>query len=396
MTVSIAICIIWIMKHYDVVIIGGGAAGLSAAAMAISRGRHVAVLDMGDTPARKVMAAGGGRCNFTNMAAAHDRYFGKNPNFVRGALSRVSPSDILDWVTGHGLQYTEKAPGQYFCASGAADIVRALNHDAKGADILLNTNVISAQHTDNKFIIKCDSGAFSSDSLIIATGGISFATLGVSDIGYKIAKEFGHKIIPPRPALCAIDTDAFPHDWAGISMRVQINVGGRQIMGDMLFTHFGIGGPAIYSASILSNDCDIHINMIPGIDALEWLRDEKRKNGKKSLHTILATRIPAQIARHFGDMQCNIADIRDSDLANVAKQITDFVIAGRTWRHHGMAAAEVTFGGVDTSDISSKTMESKIIPGLFFAGEVMDITGDLGGFNLQWAWASGRVAGTNA
>lgn len=385
------------MKHYDVLIIGGGAAGMAAAMTATKRGRRVAVLDMGTRPARKVMAAGGGRCNFTNMAAGRDRYFGGNPDFVRGALSRVSPADILGWVSHHGLKYTEKAPGQYFCASGAADIVRALTDDAAGADIITNAFVTSARRDANQFIVTCENkDTFSGDSLIIATGGISFAGMGVSDIGYKIAKDFGHKIIPPRPALCAIDTNAFPHDWAGISIPVEIKVGGRNISGDMLFTHFGIGGPAVYSASIASNNCDININMIPEIDVLEWLRAAKRTDGRKAISTILSQRIPVQIARYFGDTPQNIADIRDIELANIAKRITDITIPAGAWRHHGMAGAEVTYGGIDTTHISSKTMESKIVAGLFFAGEVMDITGDLGGFNLQWAWASGRVAGMNA
>lgn len=396
MTHTTAICIIYIMKHYDVIIIGGGAAGLSAAATALARGRRVAVLDMGTAPARKVMASGGGRCNFTNMAATRDRYFGNNPDFVRGALARVSPTDILDWTTQHGLRYEEKAPGQYFCTTGAGDVVRALVRDANGADIFLNTSVISARRENNKFYIKCDNNEFTADSLIIATGGISFATMGVSDIGYKIAKEFGHKIIPPRPALCAIDTDVFPHDWAGISMPVAITVGRRQISGDMLFTHFGIGGPAVYSASLASSDTDIHINLMHGVDVFEWLSMEKRTEGRKSLHTILATRMPAQIAKYFAGAPRNIADFRDSELSDIASRISNIVIPAVSWRHHGMRAAEVTYGGVDTSQISSKTMESKIVPHLFFVGEVMDITGDLGGFNLQWARASGRVAGENA
>lgn len=384
------------MKHYDIVIIGGGAAGLSAAGAAVARGRRVAVLDMGVSPARKVMAAGGGRCNFTNTAAGCDRYFGNNPDFVRGALSRVSPSDILDWAREHGLGYEEKAAGQYFCATGAGDVVRALLRDANAADIFLNTTVKSAQHNKDRFLIQCNNGDFSSDSLIIATGGISFATLGVSDIGYKIAKDFGHKAIPPRPALCAIDTGVFPHEWAGVAMPVEITVGRRKISGDMLFTHFGIGGPAVYSASVAPSEYDIHLNLMPGVDVFEWLRREKQTAGRKSLHTVLGSRMPTQVARYFAGAPRNIADFRDTELSDIASGINNIIIPAGTWRHHGMRAAEVTYGGVDTSQISSKTMESKIVSGLFFAGEVMDITGDLGGFNLQWAWASGRVAGENA
>lgn len=391
-----ATAIINMMKKYDVAIIGAGAAGLSAAGAALRRGRSVVILDMGDRPARKVAASGGGRCNFTNMAAGRDRYFGKNPDFVRGALARVRPSDILDWAAGHGLGWVEKNPGQMFCKTGAADIVRALMRDANSAEILYNTPVKNVRREQSGFAVEHDDGIIFAERLIIATGGISFATLGVSDTGYTVAKQFGHKIIPPRPALCAIDTNAFPAEWAGVSIRAEIKIGGRKISGDMLFTHFGIGGPAVYSASLAGTDNDIIINLMPDIDVLDWLRDQKHKNGKKSIHTLLGMHLPTQIARHFGTTNGNIADTRDTTLAQIAGQITNFKIPARTWRHHGMAAAEVTFGGVDTGDISSKTMESKLCPGLFFAGEVMDITGDLGGFNLQWAWASGRVAGGNA
>ncbi|MDE5615928.1 MAG: NAD(P)/FAD-dependent oxidoreductase [Alphaproteobacteria bacterium] len=384
------------MKHYDVIIIGAGAAGLAAAAQATARDRYVCVLDMGGAPARKVLASGGGRCNFTNAAAASDRYFGRNPNFVRGALARVKPADILEWAAGHGIKWTEKTPGQFFCTTGATDIVNALITDAKGADIILGQTVENVTHSGGRFHISCPGHEYSSDSLIVATGGISFATYGVSDAGYKIAKGFGHSIIPPRPALCAIDANKFPREWAGISIFAQIKIGKRQVCGDMLFTHFGIGGPVVYSASVAGPECDININLMPNMDLAEWLRSVKKSDGRKSLHTILAMRMPMQMARYFSNDTRNIADIRDSELADIARQITDIIIPADQWRHHGMAAAEVTYGGVDTSQISSKTMESKIIPGLYFAGEVMDVTGDLGGFNLQWAWASGRVAGQNA
>lgn len=384
------------MKNYDVAIIGAGAAGHAAAMTATARGRRVVVLDMGNTPARKVMAAGGGRCNFTNMAAGVGHYFGNNPNFVRGALARVSPNDILDWATAHGLQYVQKAPGQYFCATGAADVVRALRADARTAEFMMNAHVTDIERRDDMFFIHTTGTTVRAARVIVATGGISFATLGVSDIGYKIAKHFGHKIIPPRPALCAIDVRLFPDNLAGISMPVEIRAGGRRVMGDMLFTHFGIGGPAVYSASIVDGNTDITINLMPGVDVYAWLREMKRAHGRKNIATILAVQMPAQIAKHFapGTTQ-NIADMRDADLRKIADTISHVSIPAGTWRHHGMAAAEVTYGGVDTADISSKTMESKLCPGLFFAGEVMDVTGDLGGFNLHWAFASGRVAGTN-
>lgn len=385
------------MKTYDVAIIGGGAAGLAAAGVLVARGRRVVILDMGSHMARKVAASGGGRCNFTNLAAAHTTYFGKNPNFVRGALSRVTPTDILAWARNHNLGIVEKAAGQYFCADGAAAFVRCLIQDAHGADIKTGVHVDSVSKSGNIFTIATDGQTVAAQSVIIATGGISFSALGVSDAGYKIARAFGHKIEPPRPALCAINTNAFPSDWAGVAMPVTIKTDKRQVADDMLFTHFGIGGPAAYRASIAGADTTLHINLMPGVDAFEYLRDAKQKHGKKSLQSVLALHIPVRIARHFGNMAPgNIADVRDDTLRQIARQISDIALPAGAWRHHGLTAAEVTFGGVDTRDISSKTMESKLCPGLFFAGEVMDVTGDLGGFNLHWAWASGRVAGENA
>ena len=197
------------MRTYDVVIIGAGAAGLFAAAQATKRGHNVAIIDMGDAPARKVAASGGGRCNFTNMVATPERYFGNNKNFVRGALARFSPTDMLNWMKQHKLNFIEKAPGQYFCTRGAVAVVRALISDAHNADIFTGTTVIDADKTDKGFIIKTNRDNFICNKLIIATGGTSFGTLGVSDIGHKIAKKFGHKIVSVRPALCAIATHAF-------------------------------------------------------------------------------------------------------------------------------------------------------------------------------------------
>ena len=384
------------MKHYDVAIIGAGAAGLSAAAVALRNGRRVLVLDMGDTPARKVAASGGGRCNFTNAAAGINRYFGENPNFIRGALARVTPHDILDWMSEHNLAWTEKEPGRYFCQTGASDVVRALLNDARGADIRTGITVHDVRRGNNDgFVVDSSAGEFYAARVIIATGGMSFGAYGVSDVGYKIAKRFGHKIVPPRPALCPIVTPIFGPDFAGMSTPVQISIAGRTVSGNMLFTHFGIGGPAVYSASIAPTGHDIHINFAPDCDMTVWIRGQKRENGRKTLAKILSTIMPTQLARYFGAGTCNIADMRDTELLDIAHHINDFVIPAASWRHHGVTAAEVTSGGIATSDISSKTMESKLCPGLFFTGEVIDITGDLGGFNLHWAFASGRVAGAN-
>ena len=385
------------MNKYDVIIIGAGAAGLSAVATATNAGRRVLVLDMGGHPARKVAVSGGGRCNITNMAADASRYFGENPNFVRGAIARVTPRDILNWMDLHGLQYTEKAPGQYFCASNATDVVNALIKDASNADIKYNHVVKSVEKQNNEFIVGANDSLYISKSLIVASGGVSFGVHGVSDVGYKIAKHFGHKIVPVRPALCAMAIDNLGSELMGISIDCEITVGREKIRDALLFTHFGIGGPAVYRASVRDISNGIVINMCPDVNIYELLRAAKHTNGRRSITTILSEHIPMRLARYLcGNDTRNVADVRDAEIKNIADTINKFKIPGHDIRLHDLASAEIVRGGVSTDLISSKTMESKICPGLFFAGEVMDIAGDLGGFNLHWAWASGRIAGQNA
>ena len=382
------------MKNYDVIILGAGAAGLFAASYVVKRGYNVAIIDMGDTPARKVAVSGGGRCNFTNTAASPERYFGQNRNFVRGALARFSPNDMLDWAKSHKLGIIEKAPGQYFCANGAKSVVDALIRDTRGTDMFLETTVIDVEKNADIFIVKTNNDEFICNKLIVATGGTSFNTLGVSDIGLKIAKKFGHKIVPVRPALCAITTKVFPSELMGISLPVAIKVGHEIIYDDMLFTHFGVSGPAIYRTTVRDIDNEIIINLSPDNDIYEFLCQSKHTDGKKSLTTILSKKLPVRVAKWIGgNIDIKIADLRDSDLKNIANRVNHIVIPLSDIKYHNLASAEVVRGGVDTADISSKTMESKLCPRLYFIGEVLDIAGDLGGFNLQWAWSSGFTAG---
>ncbi len=384
-----------IMKQYDVVIIGAGAAGLAAAAVAVERGRRVAMFEMGNVPARKVMASGGGRCNITNSAVAYNRYFGENPNFVRGAIARVKPDDILNWARAHKIKLVEKDAGRYFCANGAQDVVNALLRDAHGTDIFVKTTVTDINPHSGNFTVSTAHGDYLAQSVIIATGGVSFATLGVSDFGHKIAKKFGHKIIPVRPALCAIATNTFSPELAGISVNAQITVGKEKIKDSMLFTYFGIGGPAIYRATVRDQD-NLIINIAPDVDVFECLRNAKTSDGRKTVAGILSGILPVRVAKWICPDTRHIADFRNDELSQIARRINNIFISRKDIKLHNLASAEVVRGGVDTSQISSKTMESKLCPGLFFVGEVLDVAGDLGGFNLHWAWASGRVAGQNA
>jgi len=381
------------MKIFDTIIIGAGAAGLMAAIQLTQRKKSILILDMGDNPARKVAISGGGNCNFTNMRADHTHYFGKNPRFVMSALSQFSPRDTLNWVKSHDIEYVEKEPGRYFCKNGANEIVNGLLCDIGNTPIKYNTNVIDLEKTGDIFVMKTDHGVFNALSVIVATGGVSYPHLGVSDIGQKIAKKFGHKIEPVRPALCAIKTKSFGTDLAGISLPVEITVGKQKIADNLLFTHFGIGGPAVYRATVI-NSKEMVINFAPEIDAFETLKNVKQKNGKKSVSNIIATILPNKLAHFLCDDTRNIADIRDSELKQIANTINHFEINdGSTI---GFQSAEVMIGGISTDKISSKTMESVLCAKLYFVGEVLDVAGDLGGFNIQWAFSSGFVAGNNA
>lgn len=381
------------MKIFDTIIIGAGAAGLMAAIQLTQRKKSILILDMGDNPARKVAISGGGNCNFTNMRADHAHYFGKNPRFVMSALSQFSPRDTLNWVKSHDIEYVEKEPGRYFCKNGANEIVNGLLCDIGNTPIKYNTNVIDLEKTGDIFVMKTDNGVFNTLSVIVATGGVSYPHLGVSDIGQKIAKKFGHKIEPIRPALCAIKTKSFGTDLAGISLPVEITVGKQKIADNLLFTHFGIGGPAVYRATVI-NSKEMVINFAPEIDAFETLKNVKQKNGKKSVSNIIATILPNKLAHFLCDDTRNIADIRDSELKQIANTINHFEINDGT--AIGFQSAEVMIGGISTDKISSKTMESVLCAKLYFVGEVLDVAGDLGGFNIQWAFSSGFVAGNNA
>ncbi|MBR1380023.1 MAG: aminoacetone oxidase family FAD-binding enzyme [Alphaproteobacteria bacterium] len=384
------------MHKYDIIIVGAGAAGLSAACAALARGRRVAVIDMGNAPARKVRISGGGRCNFTNTAAGYGRYFGENPDFVRGALARVTPNDILQWVTMHKIPIEQKAPGQYFTASGAAEIVNALVQDAAGADVFYNHPACDILHTADGFVVTTHDIKFAAQTVIIATGGMSYPNLGVSDFGLRVAKQFGHKIVPIRPALCSIRTDVFSGALAGISTMCEITIGRERIADSIMFTHRGLGGPAIYRATVRDLTHDMHINLVPGTDIMRIMRDAKHNAGCKSVATVLGKFMPTNLGRFFAPDGRNIADYRDSDLCEIARRVSDTIIPHNKIICAPISQAEVTRGGISTHDINQQTMESRIVPHMYFAGEVMDVTGDLGGFNIHWALVTGRIAGDAA
>lgn len=381
------------MKNYDVIIVGCGASGLMAAAQLYRRQKSVLIVDMGDAPARKVAISGGGKCNFTNTKVDFTHYFGKNPRFVMSALAQWTPKDTLDWTKTHRIKFIERETGRYFCKDDANDILDALLKDIGNTEIKFNTNTETVEKSGDRFIVKTNNGDFWANSVIIATGGVSYPHLGVSNIGHVIAKQFGHKIEPIRPALCAMKTKVFSPELAGISLPAEIMVGKNKLSGDLLFTHFGIGGPVVYRASLFGAQ-KMQINFAPDTDVFEFLKTAKQTNGKKTVANTLAEIIPNKLAHFFCDDMRHIADFRDNELKQISMRINKFEIDDAT--AIGFQSAEVTMGGISTDKISSKTMESQICSGLYFIGEVIDITGDLGGFNLQWAFSSGFVAGLNA
>ncbi|HNY25236.1 MAG TPA: aminoacetone oxidase family FAD-binding enzyme [Alphaproteobacteria bacterium] len=386
------------IKKYDVIIIGGGAAGIFAASSALSNGRTVAILDMGEKPARKVLVSGGGRCNFTNLAVSADRYFGKNPDFVRSVLSKLKPTDILDWAKRHNLKYVEKTAGQFFCATNSSDFVSTMLQDINGVDIFTNTTVTDIEKSGEYFEVQSKNNVYQSKSVIIATGGVSYPALNTSDFGYIIAKKFGHKIIPVQPGLTGLKTKLFSSELSGISVDSEIKIGKKKIQDSLLFTHFGIGGPLAYRTSLFDLNKDIYINFLPRIDVYDWLIKIKKIEGKKSLQNLLSMHLPLNFAKWIcnPDGTKNIADFKDTEIKVIAERINNFLIPPEELKRLGFEKAEVTVGGVSTEFISSKTMESKLCPGLYFAGEVLDIAGDLGGFNLHFAFASGFTAGNYA
>ena len=381
------------MKTFDCIIIGAGAAGLFAAIQLVKRKKSVLIIDMGDKPARKIAISGGGNCNFTNTNADYTHYFGQNPRFVCSGLSQWTPNDTLNWVKSHNIDFIEKEPGRYFCKNGATEIVNALIKDNGNTEIKFNTNVIDVEKSNDKFVINTNNGEFVAKSVIVANGGVSYPHLNVSNIGHIIAKKFGHKIEPIRPALCAIKTQKFSSELAGISLPVEITVNKKKLSGDLLFTHFGLGGPVIYRATLF-NSKQLAINFAPNINVFDLLKNAKHKNGKKTVANILDEILPNKLAHFFCRNTQHVADLQDTQLKQIAETINHFEINDAS--AIGFQSAEVTFGGISTDKISSKTMESQIISGLYFVGETIDITGDLGGYNIQWAFSSAYTAGSNA
>jgi predicted Rossmann fold flavoprotein len=390
------------MKEFDVAIIGAGAAGLMCAIQSGLRGRTTILLDHSERIGRKILISGGGRCNFTNLYSNATCFISRNPHFAKSALSIYTPQHFIELVNKHRIPFHEKKLGQLFCDVSAQSILDMLVRECEevGAVFQLGCHVTSVSK-NGKFVILSDKESVSAERIVIATGGLSIPQIGATGFGYEIARQFGLSIIEPAPALDGFqlrskDLSRFAI-LSGVSIDTTVSCGQASFRENILFTHQGLSGPASLQASLYwSNEMPISINLLPDLAIFDWLTEERASSGRVDIKNVLAERLP----KRFASMFCEIlrlngptAEVSDKDLLRLSEALARWQL--RPEGTIGYKKAEVTRGGVDTQELSSKTMESKRVPGLFFIGEVVDVTGQLGGHNFQWAWASGFAAGTN-
>jgi predicted Rossmann fold flavoprotein len=389
------------LNFYDVMVLGAGAAGLMCAGVAGQRGRSVLLLEQARNPAEKIRISGGGRCNFTNLHTSPANFLSDNPRFCNSALSGYTQRDFIALVDSYGIAHHEKTRGQLFCDGSSRQIVDMLLAECRKAraQLRLGIKISAVAKGESGFVVVTDQGEFRSRSLVVATGGPSIPKMGSSGFGYRMAEQFGLKIVPPRPALVPLTFDtallAQFADLSGVSVDAVVSCGKTRFDEALLFTHRGLSGPAILQiSSYWREGQDIVVDMAPPVDVLATLKQLRRDRPRQEMATALVDVLPKRLARKIADATAGperLADFSDKLLAKVAADV-------KQWRvkpngTEGYRTAEVTLGGVDTSGLSSKTFEAKSVPGLYFIGEVVDVTGHLGGFNFQWAWSSGYAAG---
>ena len=393
-------------KNFDVIILGAGGAGMMCAIHAGRRGRKVLLIDHAHKIGGKILISGGGRCNFTNTAASPEQYVSKNKHFCKSALSRFTPDHFIQMVEAHGIAYHEKKLGQLFCDESAHRIVALLKSECEqaGAQFKLGFAVSAIRQlpasTEDRFAVEMREGDFKAQSLVIATGGLSIPKIGASGFGYEIARQFDLKIVPTDPALDGFvfndaDIQTF-RELAGISIDCLITCGDTQFRENILFTHSGLSGPAALQASLhWHRGKEVVINLLPEVDLLGWFLQKKKEGNRSQVKNLLGDILPQRFSEKF----CSLFYTDDLPLPQVSEKTLELLsskihqwtlLPSGTMGYH---KAEVTRGGVDTDELSSKTMETRNVPGLYFVGEVVDVTGWLGGYNFQWAWASGWAAG---
>lgn len=387
--------------HFDAIVIGGGAAGLMCASQIGAHGRRVLLLEHNDRVGKKIFISGGGRCNFTNIGAKPANFLSSNPRFCTSALTRYTPQDFIGWIESHGIAYHEKKLGQLFCDDSAQQIIDALLSDCRSANVDIRTAcTVRSVDKDDRFSVDTSLGLFTGDALIIATGGLSIPKLGASSLGYRIAEQFDIPVIPTRPGLVPLtlaedDLEALG-DLAGVAFDAKVTVNKITFEEAVLVTHRGLSGPAILQVSSYRADGDpVTIDSLPHLDPEGELLRLKNAEPKSVpfgfLNRHFSRRFAQRLCEHHGWIK-PLGETSDKDLRKMAEQLRRWTIP--VSGTEGYAKAEVTCGGVDTRALSPKTMEAKNAPGLYFIGEVVDVTGWLGGYNFQWAWSSAHAAAT--
>ena len=382
----------------DALVIGGGAAGLMCAFEAGRRGRRVVVLEHNARVGRKIEISGGGRCNFTNTGTTAANFISRNPHFAKSALARYTPADFVALVERHRVAYHEKKLGQLFCDGSSRQIVGLLLAECGASGVEIRTGCrVGGVRRDDLFRVETSQGAFESESLVVATGGLSIPKLGATDFGYRVARQFGLKVVQPEPALVPLTLS--PRDLkslqtlSGVSVHAVVRCGGAEFAENVLVTHRGLSGPAVLQiSSYWTRGEEVSVDLLPGEDARALL-ERKRASGAE-LQTALGPHLPRRFAQVWAELFTPPKPLRaysDAEVEAVAERLHDWRV--RPAGTEGFQKAEVTKGGVSTDELSSKTMEARRVPGLFFIGEVVDVTGWLGGYNFQWAWASAHAAG---
>ena len=389
------------MEQVDVIVLGAGAAGMFAAIEAGRRGRRVLVMDHASAAGEKIRISGGGRCNFTNLGIAPDRFISKNPRFALSALKRFSQWDFIARMDAAGIAWHEKTLGQLFCDGSAKQVIDMLRGDMSraGVDLWLGCGVTTVRQTAAGFEVDTARGLVRAASVVVATGGKSIPKMGASGFGYQVAESFGLGLVETRPGLVPLTFAAQELDWmvplAGVAVQGRVSAGKVGFDEALLFTHRGLSGPAVLQASSYWREGEaVGLDLAPGRDVAAELGQAKREQGKQALRTVLARIVPEKLARHIETslgITAPLAELGRADLERVVAMLRDWRL--RPVGSEGYRTAEVTLGGVDTDGLDGRTMMARSVPGLFFIGEVVDVTGWLGGYNFQWAWSSGWAAG---
>ncbi len=385
----------------DVLVLGAGAAGLFCAFTAGQRGKRVRVIEHANKVGKKILMSGGGRCNFTNTGTTAANYLSANPHYCKSALARYTPWDFIALVDKHGIKYHEKELGQLFCDESSKLILRMLLDECRDANVVIETDctINAVQQRNGVYEVITTGGVYSAAAIVVATGGLSIPSMGATGFGYQLARQYGHDVLPTRAGLVPLTLSGKPledyADLSGVALPVEVSAEDTSFRGALLLTHRGLSGPAILQiSSYWQPGQPLSLNLLPNDDAETWLAAQQAERPASELKTVLSEALPKRFAQRLCERWIDnkpLRQYRAAELKAIAAQLSEWPITASGTE--GYRTAEVTLGGVDTDELSSSTMQSRRVPGLYFIGEVVDVTGWLGGYNFQWAWASGHAAG---